>query len=116
MDLDAERRGHTMRIEEAAELPVVPTGLRLSQLVIIGLLVAFLLPGGTLFAVVKLDPRVRSGEQIERLARVPLLVSIPDAPGEGEARPNRRGWLAAGMVAGVFAVYAAVLIVRMVVT
>jgi len=116
MDLDAERRGHTMRIEEAAELPVVASGLPLSQLVIIGLLVAFLLPGGTLFAVVKLDPRVRSGEQIERLARVPLLVSIPDAPGEGAPSPNRGGWLAAGLVAGAFVVYAAVLIVRMVVT
>jgi polysaccharide chain length determinant protein (PEP-CTERM system associated) len=114
MDLDAERRGHTMRIEEAAELPVVASGLRLSQLVIIGLLVAFLLPGGTLFAVVKLDPRVRSGEQIERLARVPLLVSIPDAPGDGGPSPNRRGWLAAGMVAGVFVVYALVFIVRLV--
>jgi polysaccharide chain length determinant protein (PEP-CTERM system associated) len=116
MDLDAERRGHTMRIEEAAELPVVASGLQLVHLVVIGLLVAFLLPGGTLFAVVKLDPRVRSAEQIERLARVPLLVSIPDAPGNEAPSPNRRGWLAVGMVAGVFVVYAAVFIVRMVVT
>jgi polysaccharide chain length determinant protein (PEP-CTERM system associated) len=116
MDLDAERRGHTMRIEEAAELPVVASGLRLLHLTLIGLLVAFLLPAGTLFAIVKLDPRVRSGEQIERLARVPLLVSIPDAPAADGPSPHRRGWLAAGMLAGVFVVYAAVFIVRLVVT
>jgi polysaccharide chain length determinant protein (PEP-CTERM system associated) len=116
MDLDAERRGHTMRIEEAAELPAVASGLRLFHLTLLGLLVALLVPAGTLFAMVRLDPRVRSGEQIERLARVPLLVSIPDAPAAEGASPHHRGWLAAGMVAGVFVVYATTLIIRLVVT
>jgi polysaccharide chain length determinant protein (PEP-CTERM system associated) len=116
MDLDAERRGLTMRIEEAAELPVVASGLRLFQLSLIGLLVALLVPAGYLFGIVKLDPRLRSGEQIERLARVPLLVSIPYAPAAAGGSPRRRGLLAAAMVAGVFVIYATVLIVRLVVT
>jgi hypothetical protein len=116
MDLDAERRGLTMRIEEAAELPVVASGLRLFELSLIGLLVAFLVPAGTLFAIVRLDPRLRSGEQIERLARVPLLVSIPYAPAAAGRSSRRRGLLAAAMVTGVAAVYAAVFIVRLVVT
>jgi hypothetical protein len=116
MDLDAERRGLTMRIEEAAELPVVASGLRLFELSLIGLLVAFLVPAGTLFAIVRLDPRLRSGEQIERLARVPLLVSIPYAPAAAGLSSRRRGLLAAAMVTGVAAVYAAVFIVRLVVT
>jgi polysaccharide chain length determinant protein (PEP-CTERM system associated) len=116
MDLDAERRGHTMRIEEAAELPVVASGLRLLHLTLLGLLVALLIPAGSLLAIVRLDPRVRSGEQIERLARVPLLVSIPDAPDADGESPRRREWLAVGMLAGVFVVYATTLIIRLVVT
>jgi polysaccharide chain length determinant protein (PEP-CTERM system associated) len=116
MDLDAERHGLTMRIEEAAELPVVASGLRLSELTLIGLLVALLIPTGYLFGIVKLDPRVRSAEQVERLCRVPLLVSIPYAPAAGGGGRQRRGLLAAAMVVGVFVVYAAVFIIRLVVT
>ncbi len=116
MDLDAERRGMTMRIEEPAEMPVVASGLRLFQLSLIGLVVAVMVPLGYLFAIVRLDPRVRSPEAIERVARVPLLVTIPGARrGDGSA-VRRRGLLAATMVAGVFVVYVAVLLVRMKIT
>jgi polysaccharide chain length determinant protein (PEP-CTERM system associated) len=116
MDLDAERRGMTMRIEEPAEMPVVASGLRLFQLSLIGLIVAVMVPLAYLFAIVRLDPRVRSPEAIERVARVPLLVTIPGAARRDGSSVRRRGLVAATMVAGVFVVYVAVLLVRMKIT
>ncbi|HLK91668.1 MAG TPA: hypothetical protein VKZ18_17380 [Polyangia bacterium] len=112
MELDAQHRGLTMRIEETAEVPVLATGLRLAQMSLVGLLVAVAIPIGFLFAIVKLDPRVRSATQIERLANLPLLITIPQ--GTRPRSPMRRqGGIAGLMVAGVFVVYIAVFIIRL---
>jgi polysaccharide chain length determinant protein (PEP-CTERM system associated) len=114
MVLDAERRGLTMRIQEAAEMPVIPSSLRIMHLTLIGLFLAVLIPLGLLFAIVKLDRRVRSPQQIERLARVPLLVSIAYKPAQKDVvRERSRGLFVILMVAGVFAVYAATFLIKM---
>jgi polysaccharide chain length determinant protein (PEP-CTERM system associated) len=112
MELDAQHRGLTMRIEEMAEVPVLATGLRLAQLSLIGLLVAVAIPFGFLFAIVRLDPRVRSATQIERLANLPLLITIPQGPGT-RVPLRRQGGIAGLMVAGVFVIYVAAFIVRL---
>ncbi|HVV52146.1 MAG TPA: hypothetical protein VHO06_20930, partial [Polyangia bacterium] len=115
MDLDAEHRGLTMHIEEAADVPVIATGLRLLQLSLIGLIVAAALPIAFLVVLVKFDPRVRTAQQIERVARLPLLVSIPYADGGGvEGRPARGpGLYATVMVGGVLVIYAAAFLVKL---
>jgi capsular polysaccharide biosynthesis protein len=114
MDLDAEHRGLTLRVQEAAELPVTATSLRLLHLSAIGLVLALAAPLAFLLAIIKLDPRVRSPRQIERLARVPLLVTIPYAASPGErSRGRHRGLVVLLMVAGVFAVYAAVFLIKL---
>jgi hypothetical protein len=114
MMLDAERRGLTLRIQEAAEVPVIPSSLRLMHITLIGLFVALMVPLGLLFAIVALDKRVRSPEQIFRVARVPLLVSINYAPPQKDkTRHSRRGLWAVLMVAAVFAVYGIVFIIKL---
>ena len=60
MVLDAEHRGLSMRLQEAAELPVNASSLRLLHLSMIGLILATLAPLGFLFALVRLDQRVRT--------------------------------------------------------
>ncbi len=113
MELDAQQRGTTIHIAEPAERPTVAMGLRLIHFSIIGLFLACIAPLGLLFALVRLDQRVRSPNQIEALARVPLLVSISFAPARRDrSRQRLRAALAALMVVGVFVAYAAAYFIK----
>jgi len=87
-------------------MPVIASGLRIMYRALIGVALAVLGPLGVLFAIVSFDGRVRSAGQIESLARVPLLVSIPYAPSGEEHRRNRmRQILSAILLASVFVAY-----------
>lgn len=113
MDLDVERRGLTLRIQEPAEIPATAVSMRLLHVTIIELLVAFLGPLAFLFAIVRLDPKVRSDWQIERVARVPVLATIPDVPAAREKRRDRRkGLLVMAMIGGVFVLYGIVFLIK----
>jgi capsular polysaccharide biosynthesis protein len=113
MELDSQQRGFTLRVHEPAEVPLTPTGLRLLHFSAIGLVLALLFPLGILFAIVRFDPRVRSAAQIERVAKVPLLVSIPYTPAaRDKTRERNRAIIVAAMLAVVFAIYIGLFLVR----
>jgi polysaccharide chain length determinant protein (PEP-CTERM system associated) len=106
LDLDVERSSVILRVQEPASMPVIASGLRIMYRALIGVALAVLVPLGVLFAIVSFDGRVRSAGQIESLARVPLLVSIPYAPSGEEHRRNRmRQILSAILLASVFVAY-----------
>ncbi len=65
MELTAQNRGATIRVQEPAELPAAASGLRLMHACAAGLGFAVLLPVGVLIAIVRFDRRVRSPQQIE---------------------------------------------------
>jgi protein tyrosine kinase modulator len=112
MELDAQHRGFTMRVQEPAELPASASGLRLMHLTLIALFVAVMVPLGVLFAIVRLDQRVRSPHQIERL--VPLLGSISYSPTHREKSKLRSRTVAAGlMITCVFVAYVAAFLFKM---
>jgi uncharacterized protein involved in exopolysaccharide biosynthesis len=114
VDLDTEERGVSVHVEEPAELPASATGFRVSQMALIGLILAVLLPAGILVAVLRLDGRIRNARELESRAKVPLLVSIPAAPPPAERkRSRRRMLLAALMVLGVFAAYVTSFVMRL---
>jgi uncharacterized protein involved in exopolysaccharide biosynthesis len=114
MDLDSERRGLVLHVQEAAELPVVSSSVRLLYVAMGGLFLAIALPIVLLLAYIKLDPRVRAPRQIERVAHLPLLVAIPSGAAPRDLRERRTRWyLAASIVAGVVVIYAAALLVKM---
>lgn len=115
MELDAEQHGLTLRVYERPELPLVPIGLRLMYLGLIGLTVAVVLPLGLLFAYLQLDPRVRSARQLERTALATLVITVPYVPTAARrSAERRRTLLAMALVGGVFASYAAFFVVRLV--
>ena len=88
MDLDEKQQGLTFRIQEPAVMPLRPSGLRLMHFAIAGLGLGIALPLGLLFGYARFDPRVRSAAQIERLAGVPVLATIPPYPTPGDRRRN----------------------------
>lgn len=109
MNLDAERRGLSFRIQEPADLPLRPAGLRLMYVAIAGLLLALAAPVLLLFGLVKLDPRVRAPRQVEALAGVPVLGVIPRFPTRtSRARNLRRMGFAATLFLTVPIAYGAV--------
>ena len=114
MDLDAEHRGLTLRVQEAAELPAVASSVRLMYVALGGLVFAVAVPLALLIGFVKLDPRVRSALQIERILHLPLLAAIPGSITPVERTRDRTRWIvAASLVVGVFVVYAAALVMKM---
>jgi hypothetical protein len=66
-----------------------------------------------IFVMMRLDGRVRSAQEIEVLAHVPLLLTIGSAPAPVDrSRERKRERLAMLMVAGVFVVYIATFIIK----
>ena len=109
MELDKERRGLTMRIQDPAELPVRPTGLSLTHIALGGLAAAVAVPLGLLFLLVRFDPRVRSPVQLERNAAFPVLTVVPTyRTARDRRREIARVAVSASIVLAVFLAYALV--------
>lgn len=77
MRLDELGQGLTFSIHEPAVQPVRPSGQRFMHLAAGGLTAAVAMPLGLLMLLVRLDPRVRSPEAIERVTQLPLLGAVP---------------------------------------
>ena len=106
MELDRERRGLTMRIQDPAQVPSRPSGLRFLHFALGGMLLAIVLPIGLLFLLVKFDPRVRSPRQIERQGGYPLLTVVPAYRTPRDRRRELARMTVTGVVIGaVFLAY-----------
>lgn len=109
MNLDAERRGLSFRIQEPAALPLRPAGLRLMYVAVAGLMLALAVPVLLLVGMIKLDPRVRAPRQVEALAGLPVLGVIPRFPTRtSRVRNLRRLSMAATLFLSVPIAYGAV--------
>lgn len=114
MNLDAEQRGLSFRIQEPATVPLRPIGLRLLHATGAGLGAAFALPVLLLLGVIKLDPRVRAPLQIARDAGLPVLGTIPPyATPARRRRAIRRFALAALLLLAVPVAYGVALTVKL---
>jgi polysaccharide chain length determinant protein (PEP-CTERM system associated) len=94
MNLDTEKQGLTLRIQEPATLPTDSSGLRFGHFVIGAVLFGVLIPVGLLYARLQLDPRIRIGGMVER-SKVPLLAVVPRlwSPGGAHALRMELMWL-----------------------
>lgn len=97
MNLDAEKRGLTFRVQEPAALPLQPSGLRLLHFAAAGLVFGLLIPVGLLVAYVHYDPRVRTASMLANQQSLPVLVSIPDVRTQAERRAESWRWVMGGV-------------------
>ncbi|MCR4346515.1 MAG: hypothetical protein NUV55_04845 [Sulfuricaulis sp.] len=95
MNLDKERQGLSIKIQEPATLPLSPSGLRFLHFVIGGLVLGVLLPLAILYAIHQVDPRLRIGSLISEKHKIPLLAVVPhlSAPAETQAVRRELAWL-----------------------
>lgn len=107
MVMDEEQRGLTLRVQDPAIMPLRPSGLRLMHFALGGLALAFAVPLGLLFALVRFDPRVRSARQLERLTGITVLATVPVyATPRDRLRDRSRAAIAILLVIAALAAYA----------
>lgn len=77
MHMDETGHGLTFSLHEPAIEPARPSGLRFVHIAAGGLMAAVAMPLGLVVLLVRIDPRIRSPQALERAANVPLLTSMP---------------------------------------
>jgi polysaccharide chain length determinant protein (PEP-CTERM system associated) len=113
MNLDKDKQGLTIKIQEPAVFPREPNGLRFIHFVIGGLVLGMALPLGLLLAKLHLDPRIRFGAMITDKRKVPLLAVVPHMWSPTETQVVRREveWLTLAM-SGALLVVAGIAVLR----
>lgn len=106
MNLDAKQQGLTFVVQDPAVLPLNPSGLRFLHFALAGFVLALVAPLALVFALVRLDPRVRSGEDLERLTGLTMLAVVPYYPTPLDRRRDRMRTGVLGVIAlGVVLAY-----------
>lgn len=116
MQMDAEQRGLTLTIQTPAQLPLRPVGPRFFVFAAIGLSLGVVIPLALMFGFLRVDPRVRSAEQIERVAGVPVLASVAlyRSPAE-RGHQRHRDWRLVMLIGAVLLTYVGALALRLLV-
>jgi len=109
MSLGREKQGVLYRIQEQANFPVLPSGLRFMHIATLGLLLGAILPFVFLLTFLKLDPRIRTNSAITDDLELPLLTVVPHMklPGEKESWIQKKSSILF-VVLGVLLLYAVV--------
>lgn len=113
MSLDADGRSLGFQIQEPASVPLQATGLRLTHFAMAGIVLAVAVPLLLLSMLVKHDPRVRSPLQIEHMAGLPVLGTVPLYVTHHQSEERaRRSRLATILFVCVLLIYAVVYILK----
>lgn len=85
MSLGAEKQGVLFSIQQAANFPVLPSGMRFMHIAAMGLVLGLLFPIFYLVVFLKVDPRIRTTSSVTDLLELPLLTTVPHM-----AQPNEK--------------------------
>lgn len=77
LTLELEQQGVTLRIQEPAELPTRPFGIRFLHFALAGAAAILAVPIALAFAFAKFDPRVREPLQLTHDFQLPVLAVVP---------------------------------------
>ena len=93
-NMDRDKQGLTLRINEPAFMPLQPSGLRFLHFMLGGIILGLIVPPALLFGLQKIDPRVKSPALIAEKMNLPLMVVVPHlaAPAERAAAVASLRW------------------------
>ena len=91
MNLDKEKQGLNIKIQEPAILPLQPTGIRFVHFILGGFILGIAVPLGLLYAKIELDRRVMAGWVITENCKLPLLAEVPHLWSPTDLHEVRRG-------------------------
>jgi uncharacterized protein involved in exopolysaccharide biosynthesis len=106
MNLDKEKQGLMIKIQEPAALPLQPSGLRFIHFILIGLVLSVSLPLGVLYLKISLDPRIRVGIAFADKRKLPLLAVVPQLWSSAETQSVRRQveWISFTIAGTIFVI------------
>lgn len=94
MNVDQEKQGLTLKINEPANYPTTTSGPRLIHFIFLGLMLAFLTPPAVVLAKQQMDQEIRVNEKLEAVEQIaPVFVEIPHLATPAETRSVRLGYL-----------------------
>ncbi|NRB42415.1 MAG: hypothetical protein HRU20_28760 [Pseudomonadales bacterium] len=105
MHIDIENQGLTLRIQEAAAIPLIPVGVRLMHIAVLGIMMAVAIPFGLSYTRIQFDEKIRSPLLLQHSTGIPVLGSIPEYKNKQSAI-KQAGWLTYAVMT-VFAVLSA---------
>lgn len=98
MNLDKEKMGLNLRIDEPAYFPHSPSGLRFLHFVVAGPVLGLAIPVGLLFGIGLLDPRIRREKHISDTLGIPVLGRTPHLATPREERTETIGVISIGLL------------------
>ena len=108
--LDQDSQGLTFKVQESAEIPVLPQGIRFIHFVILGLLLGTGIPLSLLYGMLMIDPRVRDANILTEELGIPVLSEIPVFSNKITAIEEKKSLIALGIgLLGVMCVYGVVM-------
>ena len=96
MNLDREKKGLTLRIDEPAYRPHSPSGMRFLHFLLAGPLVGLAVPIGIVFLVLQFSASIRKDAEIQKGLGIPVLGNIPHLSTPADQRKEVLGFV--GMV------------------
>lgn len=93
-NMDRDKQGLTLKINEPAYLPLQPSGLRFLHFMLAGIVLSIAGPLALFFGVQKVDPRIKLPVLISEKMNLPLMVVIPHltVPAERAAATASLRW------------------------
>ena len=88
MEIDIEKQGLTIKIQEMATLPITPKGIRFAHIILAGLVFSVLVPLGIVFGLSILDEKVRDQRIIIDKLGLPVLASVYYVNTSSETKKN----------------------------
>jgi len=98
LNLEMDEKGLTFKVQEPANLPILPVGLRFLHFALVGPLLGLAVPLGLVFAILQIDPRIRSEEILAERVGVPVVASFHHMRSRRERAGRQAGILLAAVV------------------
>lgn len=114
MNMDIDGRGLTFKIQEPANLPLLPSGLRFVHFLLLAPLLAMGFPLGLLVLKVQLDPRLRTISGISQHIELPLLITIPPASNSTNLTWLPSRWMMAAGILVLITAYAVLITAKLI--
>jgi polysaccharide chain length determinant protein (PEP-CTERM system associated) len=99
-NMDRDKQGLTLKINEPAFMPLQPSGLRFLHFMIGGIILGTIAPPALLFGLQKVDPRIKSPALIAEKMNLPVMAVVPHltAPAERAAAAASLRWHVAAIL------------------
>lgn len=111
MNLALQEAGLSYKVQEKANFPQVPKGLRFLHFILAGPVLGLAIPIAFFVMLLQVDPRVRSGNVLESELELPFLGDIPKMD-EATGLKKSDYTIIAGALAGVGLLYVAIIVLH----